>query len=86
VDLPRGDRWDTLLFGEGGARIVVSVSPQDVAAWEAYLEEQLSGSWQRLGTVSGELLQVSSEGETLLSLSLSQMGAMYEGAISRRLG
>ncbi|NMG56983.1 phosphoribosylformylglycinamidine synthase subunit PurL [Geitlerinema sp. P-1104] len=86
VELSNGGRWDTLLFGEGGARIVVSVSPSDVAAWEACLQEQLSGSWQRLGTVSGDSLQVSSQGERLLSLSLSEMRQMYEGAIARRLG
>lgn len=85
LPVPVEFRWDTVLFGEGGARIVVSVSPSDVAAWEAHLAAQLPGNWQKLGTVSGEVLSVDSGHSSILNVTLDQMRDKYENAIARRL-
>lgn len=44
-------RLDEVLFGEGGARILVSVVSTQQATWESYLQEHLGQNWQKLGIV-----------------------------------
>jgi len=44
-------RTDELLFGEATGRILVSVSPSQAEAWEAYLQPQLGNNWQKIGVV-----------------------------------
>ncbi|HEY9734757.1 MAG TPA: phosphoribosylformylglycinamidine synthase subunit PurL [Trichocoleus sp.] len=81
-------RWDTLLFGEGGARILVSVKPEAAAAWEQYLTEQLGHSWQRLGTVQNKtaLLTVGTlDDKTVITAPISALVQTWEMAIERRL-
>lgn len=81
-------RPDRLLFGEGGARIIVSVAQAQAHDWELFLEQQLSDHWQRLGTVSGiPQLRITTAGasETLIDLSLTQMQESWANAIERRL-
>jgi phosphoribosylformylglycinamidine synthase len=82
-------RWDHLLFAEGGARIIVSIAPQQVEDWEAYLDEHLGNDWQRLGTVgtTTDALTIStSDGQALVNLPLEQMQNAWEYAIARRMG
>ncbi|MEM7578613.1 MAG: phosphoribosylformylglycinamidine synthase subunit PurL [Cyanobacteria bacterium P01_A01_bin.80] len=56
INLPNPDngtsRWDEILFGEGGARIIVSVSPEQQHNWENYLQENLENASS--GTVTGD--------------------------------
>ncbi|MBW4484472.1 MAG: phosphoribosylformylglycinamidine synthase subunit PurL [Tildeniella torsiva UHER 1998/13D] len=79
-------RWDRLLFGEGGARIVVSVSPQHQAHWEAYLSHHLAGAWQWLGTVQSDTLTlVSQDGQTLIAEAIAPLTQTWNTAIERRL-
>jgi phosphoribosylformylglycinamidine synthase len=81
-------RWDTLLFAEGGARILVSVSPDRVEAWEAYLTEQLAEQWQKLGVVTetGGRLRVSTTSNTeLINATIEVMTDRWSNAIERRL-
>ncbi|OLP18330.1 phosphoribosylformylglycinamidine synthase II, partial [Leptolyngbya sp. 'hensonii'] len=52
-------RWDLLLFGEGGGRIIVSVATEQTQIWESYLQANLTHHWWQLGHVgnpSGSLL------------------------------
>ena len=72
-----GNRWDECLFGEGASRIVVSVSPEKQEQWEALLQEILGNSWQQIGVVRGEALNINSH----LVISLDEMAENYEGAI-----
>lgn len=81
-------RWDRLLFGEGGARIVVSVSQGAIADWESYLTNTLDDHWQALGTVgdtSDSLTLLNAEGDLLIDLALAEMKTVWETAIERRL-
>jgi phosphoribosylformylglycinamidine synthase subunit PurL len=79
-------RWDRLLFGEGGARIVVSVNPAHQGEWEAYLSEQLAGYWQPLGTVQGDTLTLmTASGQTVIADSVKQLTQIWETAIRDRL-
>lgn len=79
-------RWDTLLFGEGGARILVSVTAAAIADWEAYLTATIAPYWQRLGTVGGRELAISTQDHhSLISAALSAMTQQWQNAIERRL-
>ena len=80
-------RWDRLLFGEGGARIIVSVAPEAIADWEAYLAANLAGNWQEIGTVgeAGSPLRVVIDEHTMIDADLSEITSVWETAIERRL-
>jgi phosphoribosylformylglycinamidine synthase subunit PurL len=78
-------RWDHLLFAEGGARILVSVSSDQVKIWESYLQEQLGQNWQKLGQVGDQTLRISADQLTLIDAGLAEMGDRWFNAIDRRL-
>jgi len=81
-------RWDRVLFGEGGARIVVSVSPSHVPTWEAYLSEHLDGAWEPIGTVGSPDSALSihtQDGTVLINTSVETMGDRWATAIDRRM-
>lgn len=79
-------RWDRLLFGEGGARIIVSVSRNQQAAWEAYLSQNLAGEWQWLGTVQGDTLTLATgDDQTLLTDAVKSLATTWHNAIEQRL-
>jgi phosphoribosylformylglycinamidine synthase subunit PurL len=81
-------RWDEVLFGEAGARIVVSVSPTKQQTWESYLNENLSNQWQKIGKVGncGTDLQVlTTDNQTLINVTIEEMHSSYFNAIERRL-
>ncbi len=90
-------RWDTLLFGEAGARIIVSVAPENSEIWETFLREQLgdypsgelrSNRWQKLGQVgdSASGLSISTDGRSsLISVTMASAADCWKNAIARRL-
>ncbi|WP_008317348.1 phosphoribosylformylglycinamidine synthase subunit PurL [Leptolyngbya sp. PCC 6406] len=83
-----GMRWDRLLFGEGGARIVVSVAPDAIALWETWLQEHLGLPWQRLGTVvsaAAGLTLTTTTGEIVLKVDVPTLAVQWQNAIPRRL-
>jgi len=91
VEVPAGTtRQDRLLFAEGGARILVSVAPEQAEAWQQALD-QAGGLGpaipaQRLGQVqaSAELV-ISQADQTLVQLPISELKESYEQAIPRRM-
>ncbi|MDJ1182517.1 phosphoribosylformylglycinamidine synthase subunit PurL [Roseofilum casamattae] len=78
-------RPDLNWFGEGGARIVVSVSPGNTESWEAYLQQYLPQLWEKLGTVGGEQLAIAGSDRGKISLSCTEMGDRYHHAIPQYL-
>jgi phosphoribosylformylglycinamidine synthase II len=78
-------RWDTLLFGEGGARIMVSVSPIRQTEWESYLTQNLPQNWQQIGQVGGVTLDITADGTPLINARIEEMGDRWLNAIHRRL-
>ncbi len=85
-------RLDRLLFAEGGARIIISISSENETAWKLLLNEvknQSSGrvSASKIGkvTVEKELL-ISQMGKQLIKLPLSELRSSFENAIPRRIG
>ena len=85
MDLTQGDRWDSLLFAEGGARILVSVSPEQAADWEAFLATEPRLLWQSIGTVTGDRLLFNNASEPLINLAIADLTHCWETAIERRL-
>jgi phosphoribosylformylglycinamidine synthase II len=81
-------RWDALLFAEGGARILTSVSPDRVEVWEAYLTEALGEQWQKLGIVTetgGSFRVSTTSNPELINVTIEAMTDRWSNAIERRL-
>ncbi|ARV60904.1 phosphoribosylformylglycinamidine synthase II [Nostocales cyanobacterium HT-58-2] len=90
LELPvnNSQRWDEVLFGEGGARIVVSVASEQQETWETLLKEQLGNYWQKLGKVEKSetsLRVLTTDNQTLIRVSIEEMSDRYLNAIERRL-
>ncbi|MBE9178086.1 phosphoribosylformylglycinamidine synthase subunit PurL [Oculatella sp. LEGE 06141] len=88
IDSNTSVRWDRMLFGEGGARIVVSVPPDSIEPWESYLNQHLGTQWQRLGTVGrkGSDLRISTaDNLTLINARMTEVRERWLHAIDRRL-
>ncbi|NET69720.1 MAG: phosphoribosylformylglycinamidine synthase subunit PurL [Sphaerospermopsis sp. SIO1G2] len=81
-------RWDEVLFGEGGARILVSVSGENQENWESYLQENLGDKWQKLGIVANlknGLTVSTTDNQTIMKVSITDMSKVYDQAIAQRL-
>jgi phosphoribosylformylglycinamidine synthase subunit PurL len=93
LDLPdlsenQPPRWDEVLFGEGGARILVSVSAAQQETWESYLRENLTQNWQKLGKIGNYemgLGVLTTNNQTLIKARLEDISDRYLNAIQRRL-
>jgi phosphoribosylformylglycinamidine synthase subunit PurL len=90
LDLPADttSRWDEVLFGEGGARILVSVSPEKQPVWENYLEENLDNQWQKIGKVGNldtGLRVLTDDNQTLIEVKIEEISDKFFHAIERRL-
>ncbi|MBW4670727.1 MAG: phosphoribosylformylglycinamidine synthase subunit PurL [Cyanomargarita calcarea GSE-NOS-MK-12-04C] len=81
-------RLDEVLFAEGGARIVVSVSLAKQEIWESYLQKHLNSNWQKLGVVGNSdigLRVLNTDDRTLVEVSIEHMSDRYFNAIENRL-
>ena len=91
VEVPAGaTRLDRLLFAEGGARILVSVAPEQANAWQQALDQAGAAGpavpAQRLGQVQASpVLAISQADQALLQLPISELKQSYEQAIPRRM-
>jgi phosphoribosylformylglycinamidine synthase subunit PurL len=82
-------RWDEILFGESGGRIIVSVKSESQLAWESYLQRNLGNNWQKIGSVTdiNQGLEVmTSDGDKVINVEMLQMSDRFFNAIERRLG
>ncbi len=90
LDAPiqESQRWDWILFAEGGARIITSVLPNLQATWEAYLHQQLGSNWQKLGEVGSadtSLRVFTDYTQPSIDVTIKSMSDRYSQAIERRL-
>ena len=88
ANLSASARWDQILFGEGGARILVSVAPDQAEAWESYLQDHLSDRWQKLGQVGDQSTAfrvVITPNLPVIDVSIADMSDRWQNAIERRL-
>ncbi len=86
-----GGRVDRLLFAEGGARLLVSVSADQAAGWQQALEQAAAAGAPVPATPLGEvrqepLLGIRQGTTTLVELPLEELRRTYEQAIPRRMG
>jgi len=90
LDLPSpadAHRLDRLLFAEGGARILVSVSAAQAGAWQQVLDAAAAAlPAQRLGVVSTDpTLAIRAGDQELLQVPVSRLVSVFEQAIPRRM-
>jgi phosphoribosylformylglycinamidine synthase len=90
LDLPSpadAHRLDRLLFAEGGARILVSVSAAQAGAWQQVLDSAAAAlPAQRLGVVSADpTLAIRAGDQELLQVPVSRLVSVFEQAIPRRM-
>ena len=81
-------RPDELLFGESGARIVVSIPPELQIEWESYINKNLANHWQKLGKVGNcdtGLQVTTSDNQTLIRVTIEEISSNFLNAIERRL-
>jgi phosphoribosylformylglycinamidine synthase subunit PurL len=80
------NRLDEVLFGEGGARIIVSIDPTHQAELEAYLDSHVTDAWQYLGVVgtASDRFQITAE-TGLIDLDIAAITETWATAIERRL-
>ena len=81
-------RLDEVLFGEGGARILVSVCPEYQQVWESYLTQKLDENWQKIGQVSttDTFLRVfTDENQRVIDVTIKSVSDRFFNAIERRL-
>ncbi|NJM64908.1 MAG: phosphoribosylformylglycinamidine synthase subunit PurL [Acaryochloris sp. RU_4_1] len=81
-------RWDQILFGEGGARILVSVKPNQQGEWESYLQNNLPQHWQYLGTVvnpQSDLTLRTDDHLTLIKVRIEEITQRWSQAIAIQL-
>ncbi|MGK7906011.1 MAG: phosphoribosylformylglycinamidine synthase subunit PurL [Synechococcus sp.] len=79
-------RLDELLFGEGGAKILMSVSPDHLAFFREYLTVNLPNLWLELGQTKGDRLDIQlASGISAISLPVTQLSSTFNSAISKRM-
>jgi len=81
-------RWDQILFGEGGARILVSVGGANQVNWESYLQAYLPQHWQCVGTVTPKgagLTFTTDVHQTLIKVRIEEATQLWSQAIASKL-
>ncbi len=78
-------RLDNLLFGELASLIIVSISANNQAEFESFLETNLINNWQKIGQVKGNLLKINADNQELINLDINQITDTWESAIENRL-
>jgi phosphoribosylformylglycinamidine synthase subunit PurL len=85
IQLTGTGRIDRLLFGEGGARIIVTVAEADRADWEALVADRLPNFCRRIGVVGGASLGIRLGESLLLDVPVADLDHTWSTAIERRL-
>jgi phosphoribosylformylglycinamidine synthase len=90
VELPANSsqRWDEVLFGEGGARIIVSVALTQQENWESYLQEHLSDNWHKIGKVGNPQTNLgvfTIDNKSLINVTIEDASNSYYQSITKRL-
>lgn len=90
INLPVSElqRLDELLFGEVASQIVVSVNPEMKVAWEAYLQNNLTNRWMKIGIVAeanSELKILTDDNLSLINVKIGLMSDTWSQAIESKL-
>lgn len=88
IPVSTAQRLDEVLFGEVSSQIVVSVKPETVADWEAYLQENLTERWSRIGAVDepqSSLNILTNDNLSLINVNIKKIDMTWNRAIENRL-
>ena len=88
IPVSETQRLDELLFGEVASQIVVSVDPEAIAVWEAYLESSLANCWITIGKVDkpqSELEILTNDNLSLINVKMMELVTTWSQAIETRL-
>ena len=83
-----GQRFDELLFGEGGNQILVAIASEFCRVWEEYLQEVLANLWQAIGIVArpeGNLRISWGDRSRAIDVKICNIKENWSRAIERRL-
>jgi phosphoribosylformylglycinamidine synthase subunit PurL len=81
-------RWDQILFGEGGARICLSVGPEFQSLWESYLKAHVGENWQAIGQVRDKranLEILTSDNLSLIKVTIDLISECWGEAIANQM-
>ncbi|AFZ36657.1 phosphoribosylformylglycinamidine synthase subunit II [Stanieria cyanosphaera PCC 7437] len=81
-------RLDEILFGEAASRIIVSVNPNVISSWEAYLQTNLGDKWQKIGIITEKesSLEIAIKNNlSLINVKINNVIDAWHQAIERRL-
>ena len=83
LDRSGEQRLDQILFGERGARIVISIAVEDQEAWEAFLNETLGDLWVHVGQVGSveDPLSLVVDDHLCVELSLDSLDQAYHAPL-----
>ena len=88
ISVSDSQRLDEVLFGEAASQIVVSVNPKMLKAWEAYLTDNLSDRWTKIGVVNqsnSDLNILTDDNLTLINVKITTLSTTWKQAIENRL-
>ncbi len=88
IPVSESQRLDEVLFGEVTSQIMVSINPEMVDVWEAYLRDSLENLWSKIGLVGqcqSELNILTNDNLSLINVKISELGIAWSQAISNRL-
>ena len=86
--ISESERLDEVLFGEAASQIIVSVSPDMVSDWEAYLSDRLAGNGRKIGTVDesqSALKILTNDNLSLINVKIEELTITWSQAIENRL-
>ena len=88
IAVSESQRLDAVLFGEAASQIIVSVSPERAATWEAYLQEHLAACWSKIGVVGepqSALKILTKDNLSLINVKIDELTITWSQAIANRL-
>ena len=88
IPVSNSQRLDEVLFGEVTSQIIVSVSPDKIPAWEAYLQDNLTDRWTKIGRVNqpdSELEILTNDNLSLINVKITELVNAWSQAIETRL-
>ncbi len=88
ISVSESQRLDEVLFGETASQIIVSVNSGMTDDWEAYLRNNLSDRWSKLGTVNepaSSLNILTKDNLSLINVKIEHINTIWSQAIERRL-
>ncbi len=86
IPVSESQRLDEVLFGEVTSQIVVSINPEMIDTWEAYLHDHLVNHWKKIGRVGqpqSDLNILTNDNLSLINVRISELAIVWSQAIKK---